>query len=158
MRKDIKYTFGILKGRFRILKYGMRFRKVEHCDMLFKTLCAFHNMLIKEDGLDCNWMNYREALDQDQMNRNQFPPTLLRLHSLYVDQQNSSIEDQNVYPEWKRRLERSKDQFTFNNKRIVRKMPQHLYIECLVEHFNICYKKQQIVWPRRNLTHNNNCK
>ena len=56
MRKDIECAFGILKGHFRILKYGMIFQKVEHCDMLFKTLCALHNLLIKEDGLDTNWM------------------------------------------------------------------------------------------------------
>ena len=52
MHKDIKYVFKILKGRFRILKYGMRFRKVENYDILFKTLYAMHNFLIKKDGLD----------------------------------------------------------------------------------------------------------
>ena len=82
MQKDIECAFGILKGRFRILKYGMRFHKVEHCDMLFKTLCALHNLLIKEDRLDTNWMGFEESLQEDQVSRNKFPSMLLRLHSL----------------------------------------------------------------------------
>ena len=90
MRKDIECAFGILKGCFRILKYGMRFQKVDECDMLFKSLCALHNYLIKEDGLDTNWLGYEEAYREDQMSRNLFPPMLLRCHSLYVEQSNSS--------------------------------------------------------------------
>ena len=89
MQKDIECAFGILKGRFRILKYGMRFHKVEHCDMLFKTLCALHNLLIKEDRLDTNWMGFEESLQEDQVSRNKFPSMLLRLHSLYVENCNT---------------------------------------------------------------------
>ena len=82
MRKDIECAFGILKVRFRILKYGIRFQSVENCDKLFKTLCAIHNLLLKADGLNIDWMGYEEALEQDNEKRNQFPPMLLRLHNL----------------------------------------------------------------------------
>ena len=61
MRKDIECAFGILKGRFRILKYGLRFPRVDKCDKLFKTLCALHNFLIKADGLDTSWMGIEES-------------------------------------------------------------------------------------------------
>ena len=90
MRKDIECAFGILKGQFCILKYGMIFQKVEECDMVFKTLCAIHNFLIKEDGLDTNRMGYEEAHAEDKLSRNKFPSILLRLHSLYVEQTNST--------------------------------------------------------------------
>ena len=54
-------------------------------------------------------------------------------------------------------MERNKNLFNVNNKRIVRLMPQALFIECLVEHFNICYKKGEIVWPRRKHNESNIC-
>ena len=55
MRKDVECTFGILKGRWRILKTGIRLYKVASVDMIWKTCCAFHNMLLKVDGLDRPW-------------------------------------------------------------------------------------------------------
>ena len=35
IRKDIECAFGILKGTFCILKYGMIFGSVKHCDSLY---------------------------------------------------------------------------------------------------------------------------
>ena len=55
MRKDVECFFGILKGRFKILRYGFRFQKITLCDKLFLTCCALHNLLLAEDGLDKNW-------------------------------------------------------------------------------------------------------
>ena len=65
MRKNIECDFGILKGRLLILKYGIRFQSVEKCDKLFKTLCVIHNLLLKADGLDIDWMGYEESLVED---------------------------------------------------------------------------------------------
>ena len=55
MRKDAECFFGILKGRFRILRYGFRFQKITLCDKLFLTCCSLHNLLLDKDGLDKNW-------------------------------------------------------------------------------------------------------
>jgi hypothetical protein len=52
MRKDVECTFGILKGRWRSLKYGFRFQKTEYVDNTVKACCILHNMLLKWDGLD----------------------------------------------------------------------------------------------------------
>ena len=106
IRKDIECDFGILKGRFCSLKYGMRFQSVDTCDKLFKTLCALHNLLIKADGLDMNWLGYEEALDEYVTKRNQFPVMLLRLHSLYVEMENErrQVELRYQAPAWKREL------------------------------------------------------
>ena len=60
MSNDIECSFGILKGRWRILKYGLRFRKITYCDKMFITICALHNRLIKFDGLDKNWIGIRQ--------------------------------------------------------------------------------------------------
>ena len=55
LRKDVECTFGIMKGRFRILKTGVPLHGVEVCDRLWLTCCALHNFLLEEDGLDDAW-------------------------------------------------------------------------------------------------------
>ncbi len=55
MRKDVECTFGILKGRWRILKAGVRVHGVEQVDKIWLTCCAFHNWLLDIDGLSEEW-------------------------------------------------------------------------------------------------------
>ena len=55
MRKDVECTYGILKGRWRILKTGIRVHNTEVCDNIWLTCCALHNMLLDVDGLNKNW-------------------------------------------------------------------------------------------------------
>ncbi|CAJ1928020.1 unnamed protein product [Cylindrotheca closterium] len=55
MRKDVEYTFGVMKGRFRILKTGIPLHGIEVCDRIWLTCCALHNFLLEEDGLDTGW-------------------------------------------------------------------------------------------------------
>jgi DDE superfamily endonuclease len=51
-RKDAECTFGILKGRFRVLKTGIRLDGAEAADKVWLTCCALHNFLLEEDGLE----------------------------------------------------------------------------------------------------------
>jgi len=55
MRKDVECFFGLLKGRFRILKTGVRMQGVAVCDAIFKTYVALHNILLEWDGGDEEW-------------------------------------------------------------------------------------------------------
>ena len=55
VRKDIECTFGILKGRFRILKIPIRFQTQAEVDNIFRTCYVLHNILLKNDGLDSRW-------------------------------------------------------------------------------------------------------
>jgi hypothetical protein len=52
IQKDVKCTFGILKGRWRILKSGIRLHGTKPAEAIFKTCCALHNCLLEGDGLD----------------------------------------------------------------------------------------------------------
>jgi len=52
VRKDVECFFGILKGRFRILKLRMAYHKREYIDNIFFTCCILHNMLHTFDGMD----------------------------------------------------------------------------------------------------------
>ena len=57
LRKDVECAFGIMKGRFRILKTGIRLHGTEAVDDLWATCCALHNMLLEADGLSAEWEN-----------------------------------------------------------------------------------------------------
>jgi hypothetical protein len=50
MCKDVKCTFGILKGRWRILKAGVRIHGVDGVDDVWLTCCALHNWLLGPAG------------------------------------------------------------------------------------------------------------
>ncbi len=55
MRKDVECTFGIIKGRFRILKTGIRMDGINAVDNVWFTCCALHNWLLDIDGLTGEW-------------------------------------------------------------------------------------------------------
>mmetsp|Transcript_25676 Transcript_25676/g.24534 ORF Transcript_25676/g.24534 Transcript_25676/m.24534 type:complete len:218 (+) Transcript_25676:1104-1757(+) len=50
VRKDIECMFGVLKGRFRILKTPILFHKKDDVDNMFFTCLGLHNMLHAWDG------------------------------------------------------------------------------------------------------------
>lgn len=52
IRKDVECFFGILKGRFRILKLGILFQDKVDIDNMIFTCCTLHNMLHAFDGLN----------------------------------------------------------------------------------------------------------
>jgi hypothetical protein len=55
LRKDVECTFGILKGRWRIHKTGIRVHNTEVSDNIWMTCCALHNNLLDVDGLSHKW-------------------------------------------------------------------------------------------------------
>lgn len=55
MRKDVECTFGTLKGRWHVLKAGIRLFKLQDADHIWATCCALHNLLLEVDGLDNKW-------------------------------------------------------------------------------------------------------
>ena len=55
MRKDVECTFGIQKGRWRILTLGIRINGVDVVDNIWFTCCALHNWLLEIDGLNADW-------------------------------------------------------------------------------------------------------
>ncbi len=55
LQKDVECTFGILNGRWRILKMGIRLQGIETCNNIWLTCCALHNWLLEVNGLDGEW-------------------------------------------------------------------------------------------------------
>jgi DDE superfamily endonuclease len=158
MRKDVECTFGILKGRWRILKTGIRMHGVESTDRVWLTCCALHNMLLEVDGLDTDWesvdMNdWRETQDQDGDMRD-IPFALRRLHSPHA----LAIRDyylhlQGVGDELDRDEEDTigvsyEDAQDEDGCVRLRLLSFHDFRKHLTEHFRICKAKGEIAWPK----------
>ena len=139
MRKDVKCTFGIMKGSFSILRYGLRFQSITKCDQMWLTCCALHNLLLEYDGLDTNW----EESQLTEDNETSFAMSRLgnpSFHPHPSNNDNGLIGNGSISLLCR--------EYTRNNCRVVRKMPFELFKQCLINHFDIRFKKNDIVWPQ----------
>ena len=145
MRKDVECTFGILKGRFRILKTGIRLHSFTTMDNIWFTCCALHNMLLEIDGLASRWNrgvpsdyegvlgqhdsvgDVRAGLDSEIFNRLRNPLT----YDTSTRVRNSLLNDDDVVPTLRTRM-------SMNEMR-----------DSLVEHFNYLWLQNKIRWPSR---------
>ena len=68
MRKDVECTFGILKKRWQVLIHPIRVHSIEKVDMIWKTCCALHNMLLDHDDMNREWSGgfQMDQEDEDQ--------------------------------------------------------------------------------------------
>jgi hypothetical protein len=57
MRKNVECTFGILKGRWRTLKSGVRLHRVDAVEYVWLTCCVLHNWLLEVAGLTEEWVS-----------------------------------------------------------------------------------------------------
>ena len=48
VRKDVECTFGILKKRWKVLEYGIRFDDIHVVERVFLSCCILHNMMLSE--------------------------------------------------------------------------------------------------------------
>ena len=149
MRKDVECTFGIMKGRFCLLRYGVRFQSIVLCDQLWLTCCALHNMLLFVDGLDKNWdegvkSSWEQSHNKDSQKVTPFAMSRLNRPSgrhTQCNLDNSDSMGTHISLQCKK--------YTVHNKSIVSKMPLALFRRCLVNHFDIRFKKKDIKWPSR---------
>jgi hypothetical protein len=50
VRKDVECTFGVMKARFRSLRYEVRLHSPHEIESLWFCCCILHNMLLMRDG------------------------------------------------------------------------------------------------------------
>ncbi|KAG7342192.1 DDE superfamily endonuclease [Nitzschia inconspicua] len=160
MRKDVECTFGILKGRWRILKTGIRIRGLEEVDRIWKTCCALHNWLLEVDGLDKSWNSGVPSEWQGDLGKHDdcdvryIPRPIRRLLSPQQRRNYDTsgmgiggdmMKEQNheVVPNIVERVSHS------NGEMVVRKMSMQQFRSKLVEHFDIAFKKRELSWPSR---------
>ena len=152
-RNDVECFFGILKGRFRILRYGFRFQSITLCDKLFLTCCSLHNLLLDKDGLDKNWETGGQSHWNKDYNAHNIDTEIVTT-PFAIQQLNRNIRKDNDTRFNTRRNNGKKISeqcrpYTVDGKRVVSKMPLSLFQNCLVNHFDIRFKHKTIGWPQR---------
>ena len=56
-----------MKGRWRVLKTGIRLHGTDAADKIWATCCAFHNWLLEVDGLDEPWEGALGEVDAEDL-------------------------------------------------------------------------------------------
>ena len=141
MRKDVECTFGILKGRFAILRHGIRTESIATCDKLWLTCCAIHNKLLFIDGLHENWETGAKSYYEEEGNTEVRVPFAVNRLNRHENEDDIVETTPTTIGQF--------DKYTVDGKRIVSKMPLKLFQERLVHHFDIRFKKNDIQWPKR---------
>jgi hypothetical protein len=170
LQKDVECTFGILKGRWRILKTGIRLHNTEIVDNIWMTCRALHNMLLDVDGLSAGWKNgvpsqwesesgqfddndvpalIRKLLDPNGIN----PRAVCTYDTSYCGYMGAG-DDDNDYCKIQQNQHNDNEyheELEFRNERhvSVNNISLKLFREMLVEHFNVLFHENKIIWPRR---------
>jgi DDE superfamily endonuclease len=150
LRKDVECTFGIMKGRWRILKAGIRIHGIDKADDIWHTCCALHNWLLDIDGLTEPWDNAsqiggfdsrdRRLMDeQGNMARYTDRTAIGRLGNDTWDDDDDDDDD----------LPHDTTQAIAQNVRVVRDLSLDFFRSRLVEHFSIMYERREVLWPSR---------
>ena len=168
LRKDVECTFGILKGRWRILKTGIRCHNTEISDNIWMTCCALHNLLLDVDGLSKKWNDgvaspYEN--DDGRFQGEEVPAAIRRLvdptgnegHRLqmfdrsrfgfrntdfHCDDDDKDADDENVDLNIQLLpLVRSGTSVTSINF--------HQFRAMLIDSFNIAFHRNKLKWPKR---------
>lgn len=164
MRKDVECTFGILKGRWRILKTGVRVHGIAAVDRVWMTCCALHNWLLTSDGNSEEWrggtsiddwlgplgdidLEHDDTITPAVFSRLSDNLTIRNYDSSGMgpgrDVPQSQMDTENVDDD-------DIDDISFDDDeiRVVRSLPLAYFRKKLVEHFDILYESKQLVWPQ----------
>jgi hypothetical protein len=176
MRKDVECTFGILKGRWRILKTGIRLSGVNSADKIFLTCCALHNWLLEIDGLARNWNNgisttsstsdWDGALEEhDPEDYNVIPQAIMNLHNPVamrtydLSGMGPGSDATGDFDENENNSDNCGNNHVDNNNHAqhlcipptvptkVWKIPLVEFRKRLIIHFDIAYQRHEIKWP-----------
>ena len=145
MRKDSECCFGILKGRWRILKTGIKLQSRDIIDDVFFTCCILHNMLMESDKINLDWTGGAKYLgaeghhEDDDMRR-----IFGRLHSDATTDLSGRGFGRNVLIA--RQLQEAGDEQDEIGEEFE---PGHAELNvALVEHFDVLVQNDEVVWPR----------
>lgn len=177
LRKDVECTFGILKGRWRILKSGIRIHGTDGPDQVFLTCCALHNKLLDIDGLDERWEQGVQSIwstaydnddgDNDDIDGNAVneldvpsivPDAILRLQNPASERQYGVSNEPSEFDH--NRLQQTPAPTTIDTTSDdgiveVRKLSLPDFRRRLVVHFSIALERNEVQWPQRFVVNRN---
>jgi DDE superfamily endonuclease len=179
LRKDVECTFGILKGRWRVLKSGIRVHNMEVADNIWLTCCALHNMLLDVDGLSKAWKNgvrshwelesgefgdddipfaIRRLIDPngtDEFRLRHYDGTRIgyqqrRLPVVVSDGEEDDGDDRDGNRNrTNRNRNRNKTLARIESGTAVNELNFFQFRSLLIENFNIRFHEHNVAWPRR---------
>ena len=173
VRKDVECTFGILKGRFRILKTGIRLHSIESVDKLWCTCCALHNFLLEEDGLAGTWYEGTVSDWEGELGNHNIiddattTSDLSAIGSYISDKEYNNDLNETIINNNRNDLnETNNNNNNTNNNNIyttiinennnpciaIRTMQHNEFREKLIEHFDILFTSNKLKWPTRTGT------
>ena len=142
IRKDVECCFGIMKGRWRILKSGIRLHGVDAADQVWMTCCALHNWLLEIDGLDEHWENGVPSSWEGESGQFLAGDTPFAINRLY---DTSAMGAGTLAGTGTPNINVNTD-----DTRIVRNLSLQFFRGRLIEHFDILFSQNAIFWPQRN--------
>lgn len=153
LRKDVECTINMLKGRWRILKTGIRVHSKTHVENIFYTCVALHNQLLHLDGLDARWQEgiQRAWLGEDgYFDADDVGAVFPAVNGAHrgmdlggmglgggLDDRRLLVNQAAALAELELAPRGTRSNF-------------HLFRERLVVHFNYHFQRHNIVWPKRN--------
>ena len=159
MRKDVECTFGILKGRFRVLKTGIRLWGVMKVDDVWKTCCALHNWLLDIDGISSVWENGVRIIHSDWEGplgnldldgvREDIPNAISHL-STNFDPRNYDLSGMGPGEDVTGEEMLSAERTNMLMRSSVSNLTLAEFRKRLVEHFDISFHRNDLVWPSKN--------
>jgi hypothetical protein len=156
MLKDVECTFGIMKGRWRILKTGIIIYGTECAGKIWLTCCALHNWLLEVDGLNEPWdpnINNTSPWESSlgEFESNELPnavvkalsPSEVRNYDMSGMGPGKDVET----PGPGRGHISNLDNSVVVRARHVHNLSLKDFRAKLIEHFDIKYGRHEIVWP-----------
>jgi hypothetical protein len=161
MRKDVECTFGILKGRWRILKTGIRIQNLTTVDNIWFTCCALHNLLLHADGLHERWREGVPSLYEGDFGYHEYSMVerhvplvfaranaggrdirrydatcnIQRTAAVYYDEEEENLEVNNN--------NEGRNLFRVNSTNNIQ------FRNAVIEHFHYLWLRNEVAWPSR---------
>jgi len=166
-RKDVECTFGMLKGRWRVLQTGIRLEGAVAANRIWMTCCALHNWLLEVDGLDKQWeegvpSDWQGSLgnnDADECRRHA-PFAIHRLNNPQLERFGSTNHQREAQNRRAGELDLEQvgnddDEVTderrnANGAICVNSLAYADFRERLVVHFDMLHRQHKVRWPTRN--------
>ena len=153
MRKDVECTFGIMKARWRILKFPIQVHGTKAVDKIWMTCCALHNWLLEINGCNDEWTSHFN-MNNNNMDDNEgtVPFAVQQLNANY-----SGMGPGTDLPEVPELDLNEKalcnttgmDVIDVEGINIVRNLSLDTFCGSLIQHFDIRYKRKELVWPKQ---------
>ena len=149
-----------MKGRWKVLQYGIKLHGIHKCDNLWLTCCALHNMLLDVDGLAAGWENGVQCYYEKELDSRQDLPKALKRLAKPGYKRNYNLSDVGIGNDVikTRVVDVQVNEYNIQNKvdnpndalTRVNSLTLKEFQRRLVTHFNICFQKKEIQWPKRN--------